>query len=310
MSYSATSHLDMIDIGKGKRISVQTLKGLLPTVEVALFFAKVYALDYRQLSRLLGEVFNTTVIEALTRGDHSTSLQSYIVDTVPSDVVRAANVQYVTTPAPGEVLPEMWADLEVTVANSIKEVAESLRSTIDRLPGKEGEMLFKSLYMMNKQRPGTIGTFGATIVHKHGGKNLVILDVSGSMRPDTIRAIVGDVVALAWKANAYLAIVSNTATIWEPGGYDAAAVLNAAEFGGTQYEQLSSILDEDWDVVITIADYDSSYGAKEHIQRNAKGSIQLVLDMSLVNRPTFLSECVGVLATEVRPMLIAARSLC
>ena len=73
------------------------------------------------------------------------------------------------------------------------------------------------------------------------------------------RTIVEDVVALSWEADAHLAIVSNTCTHWFPGEYSVSAVLNAAEYGGTHYEELAPLFENyDWGVVITIADYDSS----------------------------------------------------
>ena len=62
-----------------------------------------------------------------------------------------------------------------------------------------------------------------------------------------MRAIVGDVVALAYKANATLAVVSNHTYYWNPGEYSVDSVLSVAEFGGTQYETLIPLLQQDWD---------------------------------------------------------------
>jgi hypothetical protein len=112
---------------------------------------------------------------------------------------------------------------------------------------------------------------------------------------------------MSYMANAHLAIVSSTTTHWEPGAYDSAAVLREAEFGGTHYETLKSLLDRDWGVVVTVADYDSSPSAKSVLSR-CHGTIDQVLDISLVNRPTFLAECVGQLAAEVKPLLVANTS--
>ena len=67
---------------------------------------------------------------------------------------------------------------------------------------------------------------------------------------------------------------------------------------------LAPILDQDWDTVITIADYDSAMSSLEYLRDNCKGRIREVLDISLVNRPTFLAECVGLLANKVTPILI------
>ena len=141
-------------------------------------------------------------------------------------------------------------------------------------------------------------------VEPTGARTLLALDVSGSMREDTIRAIVDDVVGLSWEAKAHLAIVSNNAYVWEPGSYNVDDVLAMAEYGGTQYEMLAPLLDQDWGTVVTIADYDSSLGAKKALACR-KGRIGTVLDISLVGKPTFLSECVGQLADEVKPLLVA-----
>ena len=168
-------------------------------------------------------------------------------------------------------------------------------------------MVFETMAKFNKQRP-SIGMYQASIKHEQVPDVLVILDVSGSMREDTIRAIVDDVVGLSWEAKAHLAIVSNNAYVWEPGSYNVDDVLAMAEYGGTQYEMLAPLLDRDWGTVVTIADYDSAYIAKSVIG-NCTGHIGTVLDISLVNRSTFLAECVGQLADKVQPLMVARRDL-
>jgi len=84
------------------------------------------------------------------------------------------------------------------------------------------------------------------------------------------------------------------------------AVLNAAEYGGTHYEELAPLFDDQqWGVVVTIADYDSSRSAMSAISK-MNGTIDTVLDISLVSMPTYLAEVVGQLADEVKPLMIAA----
>ena len=134
---------------------------------------------------------------------------------------------------------------------------------------------------------------------------LVVFDVSGSMSQSTVATIVDDVVGLAYEANAALAIVSNTCTYYAPGAYGTADVLRDAEYGGTHYEQLVPLFkDQDWDVVVSIADYDSSRAAADALRR-CKGKIGQLFDVSLVSRSTYLAECLAPLANEVRPLLIA-----
>jgi hypothetical protein len=100
-----------------------------------------------------------------------------------------------------------------------------------------------------------------------------------------------------------MAIVSNTCTYWPAGTFSVADILDAAEYGGTQYEQLAGLFTRDWDTVITVADYDSS-GQSKRLISQCSGRIGQVLDISLVDRPTFLAECVGTLASSVKPLLV------
>lgn len=299
--------VQLIELKPGLRFSVETLKDLLPDAETALFFGKVYELDYRQLSNLLATVLNSTLSAELFQGDHSTELQDYLVDICAMAGLNAGDISYTKTPPTGEILPELWKALEVEVAKSIKDVAAKLESVVGLLPGKQGKMMFQSMMTLNKKRP-TIGDHKAVIHHDRQKENLLILDVSGSMTSNTIQAIVDDVVALSYQANAHLAIVSNTCTYWTPGSYSVDSVLAAAEFGGTHYEELAPLFDRDWGVVITVADFDSSRSAQKHIASHCTGRIDQVLDISLVDQPTFLAQCVGQLAAEVKPLLVGNSS--
>lgn len=320
--------LKLIEIKPGKQFSLATLKSLLPDIETLLFFAKVYNLDPRQLGSLIHEVFKTPLSTALfAEGhQHSNVLQTYLIggtehdeecssyygdpcDCIPivyAGVVgpaEAGQIVFEPTPPKGEILPQVWESLEVDVVDSIKAVAEKLETVVDKLPGKQGEMVFKSMMMMNAKRP-TLGDHRAAIQHARQKRNLLIFDVSGSMSEHTVRTIVNDVVALSYKANAAMAIVSNNTFYWDEGTYDADAILAQAQFGGTQYETLHELMQMSWGTVITVADYDSSQAAKKYLKDNCHGHIDELLDVSLVNQPTFLAECVGQFADKVRPILI------
>ena len=300
---NSSNDMTLFEVKPGIYLSAGTLRRHLPTVELALFFAKVYQLDYTKLSQLLRMLFNTPVVQALTEGSHSVELQDYLVETVPTEIL-AEMQQFTSEPMPSsEVLVQLWKSLEVEVAKSIQEVANKLAGTLHLLPSKEGDMLFASMAKINRLRP-TVGVYGAHIKHAPVPEVLVVLDVSGSMTEETIEAIIGDVVAMSYNANASLAVVSNSAFLWAPGGYSVKDVLAKAEYGGTHYEQLKPLFDQSWGTVITIADYDSSPSAKKTLA-NCKGHIGQVLDISLVSRTTFLAECVGQLADEVRPLMLA-----
>lgn len=299
------SQLEILEVKPGLKFPKQLLIDALPDVETTLFFGKLYKLNTQQLTTLMNTLHSSTVLDALLNegGHHSMDLQDYIVDLGYEYLIEEGQIVLGATQPKGEILPEVWESLQIEVAASIQKVAETLTDVVAHLPGKQGEMLFKSMAVMNKRRP-TIGSFNAFIKHQRHARNLVILDVSGSMSETTVKTIIDDVVALSWQADACLAIVSNTTTWWEPGSFNSEAVLKQAQFGGTHYETLAQLLDQDWGVVVTIADYDSSASAREAIAK-CSGSIELLLDISLVPQPTFLAECVGQLAKEVRPLLIA-----
>lgn len=305
---SASKKLELFDLGKNRFVSYGTLERLLPTMEVALFFAKTYDLSGVKLGDLLKTLFNSSVVQALTEGSHSTELQDYI-DTLDIPVDVRVGTRFDNSTPPAEFLPELWEASQTTIAKSIREVAEKLGDILDKLPGKQGYMTFEHMHKVNKLRP-IVGVYGATIKHKQHLKNLVILDVSGSMSENTIRTIANDVVALAIKANAALAIVSNSSIMWEPGTFTTSDVLKEAQYGGTRYETLASILTQPWDTVITIADYDSSQAAKKRLGESDMATIEQVFDISLVASQTFLAECVGQNAKRVESLLQADRNLC
>jgi hypothetical protein len=290
----------------GKQASWAAMRRLFQDVETALFFAQAVGMNWTKLSELLQGLFHSSVLDALLNGSHSTDLQDYIVDVAPPAVsVQLNKVDWTRDVPHGEILPYMWDAIEIGVAKSIADVAGKLSNVLDSLPGTQGEMTFNTLMQMNRRRP-TIGDYKARIQHPHSGKNLVVFDVSGSMSEPTVRAIAGDVVALGVKAKAGLAIVSDTAKYWDPGTFSVDDVLREAEYSGTHYETLAPLFEHQcWDVVVSIADYDSSPAAGRWVRENALGTIEKLLDISLVQQPTYLSEVLGQLAKEVEPMLLS-----
>jgi hypothetical protein len=298
-------------IGTNRAFVTAALKDALPDVESALWFAKAFDFTAQERSELLGVLFGQhNVIDALVNegAEHSTDLQDYLLELGYESQIEEGAVRFGTTSPHGEILPEVWESLQITIADSIKEVCEALGGTIGRMPGKEGRMLVQSMMVMNAKRP-TIGDFKARVQHESQVPNLWILDVSGSMTEGTVRSLVDEVVAGAYMANAHLAVVSDTATVWGPGEYDSTTVLQVAEFGGTHYETLVSLFDQDWGVVVTIADYDSSPSALSAFTK-AKGRVHEVFDISLVGEPTFLSEVIGSVADKVTPIMIARDRYC
>ena len=298
--------LTLFRLDSKRLISVQKLKELLPDVQTAAWFGAYYKLSRTKLAELFLILFDSPVLKALmTEGyQHSTSLQTYLAQALSQEEYGELQMQKVVqpeAPAPDLILPQLWEAAEVKVATVLREVASTITDVVDRLPSKNGKMVFRTLAKMNAIRP-TVGVYEPHISHHRRASSLLILDVSGSMTEETIRTIAADVVGLAWKADAHLAVVSNTMTVWEPGGYDVKAILRAAEFGGTHYEQLVPLFNQNWGTVITVADYDSSRSAKE-VLRGCSSTIEEIIDISLVERPTFLSESLGHMAKKITPMI-------
>lgn len=309
------SSTDVTTFYSGRAFPTKFLKDNLPDVETVLFFAKVYDLYPQEVASLLYVCVPSPTVEALTAqaGDHSLSLQDFLVEEFQNsdgswyypDLEFLEAVPGAKAPVNAEVLPEVWKSIELTIAKSISEVAKTISTTIEHMPGRTGEMVFKTLAKVNARRP-TIGDYRAGFKHEQVKRVLVVFDVSGSMSEPTVRTIVDDVVGLAYEANASLAIVSNSCTFYPAGGFSTAQVLNDAEYMGTHYEMLVPLFtDQDWDAVVTIADYDSSPSSQAALRR-CNGRIGQLFDVSLVNRSTFLAECLSPLADEVRPLLIAS----
>ena len=312
MSTSLLNDLNLFEVSPGKKFSKGVLRRLLPDTETMFFFAKAYALDYNQVSALTRMLFGErSLIDELTRGDHSTELQDYVLDLAnyipehrkPETISPTFGDEIIPE---GEILPQLWESLQITVAESIADVAKKLEGTLEVLArSQQGRMVFSHMAKVNARRPrGPLGSFGPRVVHPAWGENLVILDVSGSMTSHTVQTIADDVVALSYKANAHFAIVSNSCFYWAPGTYSTKDILNKAEYGSTHYDQLVQLFNRDWTTVTTIADYDSYKDSKAVFRQHATGRVGEVLDISLVNRPTYLAECIGVVADKVTPLLI------
>lgn len=298
----------------GKSFPTKFLQDQLPDVETLLFFAKVYELEAQDVATLLHDCVPSDVVNAFTAEAyaHSLDLQDYLVDLYQNedgeweyaDATCVQGMPGTEAEVEPEILPEVWKNLEVEIASSIQEVANTIADTVQHMPGRTGEMIFRTLAKMNRRRP-SLGEYLPGFKHKQVKKVLVVFDVSGSMSETTVKTIVDDVVGLAYEANASLAIVSDTCTWWPAGGYSTTDVLAAAEYRGTHYEQLVPLFQENWDAVIAIADYDSAFSAMRALA-GCKGRIGQLFDVSLVNRSTYLGECLAQLADEVRPLLIAS----
>ena len=310
--YNHQEAFEFLGLPSGGKISWEKLRELLLDVPTALFFAKAYKLPRKDVVELLSRLFNLPVLGALQEGGHSEELQDYLADVFPEEMVNvfSGKAEAPEAAAPNEeLLLPLWEAAQLELAASIQEVADRLGKVLASLPGREGHMAFKTMAKMNRR--GTVGSFDAFVKHQAAPKpNLVILDVSGSMTEPTVATIVEDVVRLAWGADAWLAIVSDSCFVWEPGSATVQSILDSAEYRGTHYEELLPLfLEREWGVVTTIADYDSSWSVKSVFNQKARSSIETLLDLSLVERPTFMAEVLGILAKEVKPLMVGTHDL-
>jgi len=301
----------LMEIKPGVVFQRTRLKEMIPDIDTLLFVAQLYKLDEYQRSELVRTVLgHSDVVTALLAegGEHSSELQDYFLELGYEQLIERGLIDLADIPPKGEILPQVWESLEIQIASSIQEVIDAVGDAVQSMPGKVGQMVFQSLMTVNAKRP-VMGDYRAHIKHPPRPDNLVVFDVSGSMGDRTVGLVVNEVVALGYMANAHLAIVSDTPTHWNPGEYSVATVLAEAEYAGTHYETLAPLFERDWGVVVTIADYDSSPAAKAAFKL-VTGSVEQVLDISLVSRPTYLSEVIGQIAKDVRPLLVAADDRC
>ena len=279
----------------------------IKTFELAVFFADLYKLTNRQFSDLLDICgLDRTVWDALVEGGHSTELQDYELDLDEEFDITVLQGTGQVAVKDDVALVALFEAAAVVIADSIQEVADALGNKLGSLPVGEAQMMFSALHSFNVKR-NSIGDFKAGIYRdrsKAKSKVLVILDDSGSVTPGTIEAIADDVVQLSYSVNASLAMVSSTTRYFQAGTFNTQDVLSVAEYGGTQYETLAQVLSEDWDEVITIADYDSSPYAKMSLAANASCRIKKIWDIGLENQSSYLAECLSQFAESVSPIVI------
>ena len=303
--------VQLVALNNGKaHISLGSLASLVPDVEALMFFGQLYKIPGRELIRYLQMIFEGTVLDLIADHQYSEELQDYMIEDIIPNVYQLGREQVTFEEKDTTILKYLFQDVAIPVLESIQELADKIALTIDKLPNDEGKMVFQHMARFNAKR-NTIGQFQANIIHQNRLPNLVIFDDSGSVGKETVRALAEDVVALGYKANADLVLVSDTARYWPRGTYTVERIVQEAEYSGTRYETLLPIFTGSvWGHVITIADYDSSYQVRQKFL-DLKGqavqpTVEKVLDISLVQRPSYLCEVVGILARNVEALSLTA----
>lgn len=286
------------------------LEDILTSLEVTLFFAKALELSVNDRSRLIRAIHKTDLIDELLNGEHSIDLQDYGIDDpdnwVPTDEwVDALPVESMVPDS--EFLLSIFDDIKVVIASTFVEFTTMLAEVMDAIPSDQAQLMLEDAAKLN-YKTNTFGTTQVSVAPIMSLPNALILDDSGSVTRQTFEALVSEYVAVANTHQMHVILVSNTARHFAPEEVSVANLMSVAQFGGTHYEELirNDILGNmEWGTVITIADYDSSPAAAQVLQ-NARGRIGLLLDLSLVNRRTYLSEVIGHLADDFKQVLVGA----
>ena len=323
------SEFESFDTGRAV-FKVKDLNNALKTAADVVFFAKLMCLTRKQFVQLLYALYGTfnkdygthtalegdrttfmaqesmgrAVAKILEGCTFSTELQGYMEQDLGFYELSSGTPSSAPPEKVSDTLLTMqWDLMELEIAHSIQKVGNKLHATLGSMPGREMAMFFEHTATMNRRRP-TLGDYRATFKYTEKAPNLVILDVSGSIGEKAVKAVAEEVVSLGYKADAHLALVSTSTLHWEPGTYSVRSILESAEYGGTQYESLAPLFhNRDWETVVTMADYDGYSNARDRLSE-LPGSIEKLVDISLVRKPTHLAMCLESRAKECEAMSI------
>lgn len=278
-----------------------------------ILFGQLYKLDAQQLMVLTSIVFEgDTLVDMLTKGDHSYSLQSYIEELdMPLEINEEITFsEEKTNPEQDSLLAALFDAHQVGITSLVLEISDKFSKFLSTQPGHESKLEVQRLNKVNR-RTGLPVSMRSTIENSMLLPNLLIIDVSGSQGIDLVESIVDGCIDLAVKYDMHLAIVSHIAEWFVPGTYDRDTVMASdCMNGGTRYASLAEIgvASQAWGTVVTVADID---GQQSDITawKQAGGSIDKVVDISTVSGQTWLSEIVNVQAQgSVQQLVVAPES--
>lgn len=275
-----------------------------------ILLGQLYRLNAQELTNLASIVFaGERLVDMLTSGDHSHTLQSY-TDDLGKQLEIEQTITYSeekTVPEQDSLLTELFAAHQVGITKLVVEIADKFSKFLNTLPGHESKLEVQRLSKVNR-RTGLPISQRARIEYSNLLPNLLIIDVSSSQGRSLIASIVDNCIDLAVKYDMHLAIVSHTAEWYVPGTYDRDSVMNSPCMGGgTRYAALAEIgvASENWGTVVCVADYDGQQSDRTAWQL-AGGSIDQVIDISTVPKQTWLSEAVNVQAPGNVQQLVVA----
>lgn len=275
-----------------------------------ILFGQLYKLDAQQLMVLAKIVFDDdNMVQMLTSGDHSYTLQSYIEDLdVPLEIDETITFsEEKTNPERDSLLATLFDAHQIGITALVMEISDKFSKFLSAQPGHESKLEVQRLNKVNR-RTGMPVVQRARIEYSNLLPNLLIIDVSGSQGEALIESIVDDCIDLAVKYDMHLAIVSHGAEWYVPGTYDRQTVMSSQFMnGGTRYASLAEIgvASQQWGTVVTLADIDGQASDKT-AWAQAGGSIDKVIDISTVAGQTWLSEIVAVQSPNKVQQLVVA----
>lgn len=275
-----------------------------------ILFGQLYKLDAQQLMVLAKIVFDDdNMVQMLTAGDHSYTLQSYIEELdMPLEINETITYsEEKTNPEQDSLLAALFDAHQIGITSLVMEISDKFAKFLGTQPGHESRLEVQRLHKVNR-RTGMPVSMRSTIENSKLLPNLLIIDVSGSQGAALIESIVDNCIDLAVKYEMHLAIVSHQAEWYVPGTYDRETVMaSPCMNGGTVYRSLAEIgvASQNWGTVVTVADIDGQMSDMD-AWRKAGGTIDKVIDISTVAGQTWLSEIVNVQSTGAVQQLVVA----
>ena len=315
-----------------KFIGATILAGFVKTTKQALFLVMLLGDQVTNKAATLGRIFQAlnlgSVADAISAGGHSSTLQTWLEEeglTIP--VPDEETVLGSSSVVDEDFQPDEDLDTLVTlVNNALVKLPDSIRQLGDGLflevlskqPSGQAEYVLDHIMALSKF--GQIGTVKSQIEYEQDTNAVVVLDCSGSMGLNLGRAITEPIVRLADSLKCDLILVSTEAVRLPAGTFSVQSVMDNWQNGWTFYNQLIPYfryVEQSYDVIVTIADYDSHLEHKGEIKRKCAARAQVLYDINVQYTPdddgnirtSFLAECLGQLAHRVVPVFVGAKGL-
>ena len=314
-----------------KFIGATILAGFVKTTKQAMFLVKMLGDQVTDKAAALGRIFSAldlgSVADAISAGGHSTTLQTWLEEEgltipVPDDelVLDEGKEQQDFEADPDlDTLLELVNTALVKLPQSIRELGEGLfLEVLSKQPS--GQASYALDHIMAVSKFGQVGTVKTQMEYEVDTNAVVVVDDSGSMGVALGRAIAEPIVRLADSLKCDLILVSSTATRFPAGTFDVQTILDHWENGWTFYNQLIPFfkdVSQSYDVIVTIADYDSHSEHKAEILKKCGAHAQVLYDINVAYttdgdgnlKTSYLAECLGQLADRVVPVFVGAKGM-